>query len=45
MERWKDMWNRDVEGVVRWVQGVEVGRVREGVEARWREWRGGERRV
>lgn len=45
VEKWKDMWNRDVEGVVRWVYGFEVGRVREGVERRWRGWRDGERRI
>ena len=31
VERWKDMWNRDVEGAVRWVQGVDLGRVGEGL--------------
>ncbi|KAG7004667.1 hypothetical protein G7Y79_00024g056170 [Physcia stellaris] len=24
VERWKEMWNRDVEGAVRWVQGVDL---------------------
>ena len=45
VERWKEMWNRDVEGAVRWVQGVDLGRVGEGVGERLREWGGGERRV
>lgn len=45
VERWKDMWNRDVEGAVRWVQGVDMRMVREGVEGRLRGWGGGERRV
>lgn len=41
MERWKDGWNREVEGMVRGVQGVRWGWVREGVEGRVE----GERRV
>ena len=45
VERWKITWNREVEGAVRWVQGFETGRVREGVEARWRNWRDGQRRI
>ena len=45
MERWKEMWNRDVEGAVRWVQGVDLRGVREGVQERVRELGGGERRV
>ena len=44
-ERWKDRWNGEVEGAVRWVQGVRWRYVREGVEGRWREWNEGERRV
>ena len=45
MERWKDEWNGQVEGAVRWVQGVRWGELRDGVEGRWREGRGGEKRV
>jgi altered-inheritance-of-mitochondria protein 5 len=45
VERWKDVWNREVEGAVRWVQGVDWRRVREGVEGRARGVREGERRV
>ena len=45
LERFKDGWNRELESGVRWVQGVNFGRVREGVEERVREWRDGERRV
>ena len=45
MERWKEMWNRDVEGAVRWVQGVDLSGVREGVQGRLRAWGGGERGV
>lgn len=41
METVKDSWNEDVEAAVRWMQGVEWGKVREGLEARavgmWRE--------
>ncbi|MCJ1451182.1 hypothetical protein MMC28_001517 [Mycoblastus sanguinarius] len=44
-ERWKDGWNSEVEGAVRWMQGVRWGFVREGLEGRWRGWREGERRV
>lgn len=39
------MWNQELRGVAGWVQGVDVGSVREGVERRWDEWRGGGRRV
>lgn len=45
VERWKDMWNRDVEGVWKWVLGTDVRRVREGLERRVEGWREGERRV
>lgn len=45
VERWKDGWNAEVEGAVRWVQAVRWGGVRDGVEGRLREWRQGERRV
>ncbi|MCJ1229113.1 hypothetical protein MMC12_005778 [Toensbergia leucococca] len=44
-ETWKDRWNGEVEGAVRWAQGVRLGKVREGLEGRWGEWKGGERRV
>ena len=33
-ERWKDGWNREVEGAVRWVQAVDWRRVRQGLETR-----------
>lgn len=45
VERWKDGWNREVFGVVRWCQGVRWGEVREGLEARVEEVREGERRL
>ena len=45
METWKDGWNREVEGAVRWCQGFDWRGVREGVEGRARGWREGERRV
>lgn len=44
-ERWKDRWNGDVEGVVRWAQALKWRTLREGAEGRWREWSEGERRV
>lgn len=45
LERFKDGWNRELENGVRWAQEVDFGRVREGLEARFREWRGDQRRV
>jgi altered-inheritance-of-mitochondria protein 5 len=45
VERWKDGWNREVEGLVRGVQGIRWGWVREGVEVRGREWGEGGRRI
>lgn len=45
METWKDRWNGEVEGAVRWVQRFDWRRVREGLEGRAREWKEGERRV
>lgn len=44
-ERWKDGWNREVEGAVRYVQGIRWRTVREGIEGRAREWRDGDRRL
>lgn len=44
-ERWKGGWNREVEGVVRWCQGVRWGEVREGLERRVEGVREGERRL
>ena len=44
-ERWKDRWNSEVEGAVRYVQGIRFRTVREGMEGRAREWREGERRL
>lgn len=45
VETVKDTWNEDVEGAVRWVQGVDWGRVRDGMEERltglWRRAREG----
>ncbi|KAI9876717.1 MAG: hypothetical protein M1830_005872 [Pleopsidium flavum] len=34
VETVKDAWNEDIEGAVRWAQGVKWERVREGLEAR-----------
>lgn len=45
VERWKDGWNAEVEGAVRRMHAVRWDKVREGLEARWREWRGGERKL
>ena len=45
VETWKDRWNSEVEGAVRWVQNVEWRKVREGVEGRWRGWNEGDRRI
>ncbi|KAL2057338.1 hypothetical protein ABVK25_002391 [Lepraria finkii] len=45
VERWKDGWNREVEGAVRWVQGVDWRGIRGGAESRARGWKEGERRV
>ena len=44
-ERWKDGWNRELEGAVRWVQGIDWREVREGLEGRARGWSEGERRA
>lgn len=44
-ERWKDRWNREVEGAVRYVQEIRMRTVREGIEGRAREWREGDRRL
>lgn len=44
-ERWKDGWNREVEGAVRYVQSIRWRTVREGMEGRAREWREGDRRL
>ncbi|KAL8927775.1 MAG: hypothetical protein Q9208_002191, partial [Pyrenodesmia sp. 3 TL-2023] len=44
-ERWKDGWNKEIEGGVRWAQGVQWAKVREALEGRLRSWRDGERRV
>ena len=44
-ERWKDGWNRELEGAVRYVQGIRLGSVREGLEERAKEWSEGERRL
>jgi hypothetical protein len=35
-ETLKDRWNSEVEGAVRWVQGVRWGSVRDGLEERVR---------
>ncbi len=45
VERWKDGWNREVEGLVRWGSGVEWRGVREGLEGRWEGWVQGRRRA
>ena len=44
-ERWKDGWNREIEGAVRYVHGIRWRTVREGVEGRAREWSEGNRRL
>ena len=44
-ERWKDRWNSDLEGAVRYVQGIRWPAVREGIEGRVKEWKDGERRL
>ena len=44
-ERWKDGWNRELEGAVRYVQGIRLRSVREGLEERAKEWNEGERRL
>ncbi len=44
-ERWKDGWNKEVEGAVRWVQGVDWRGVREGLEGRVVGVEEGERRL
>lgn len=44
-ERWKDGWNREIEGAVRYVHGIRWRTVREGMEGRAREWREGDRRL
>ena len=41
MERWKDGWNGEVEGAVRWCQRFDWRGVREGVEGRARGCEGG----
>ncbi|MCJ1351329.1 MAG: hypothetical protein MMC33_001313 [Icmadophila ericetorum] len=45
MEMFKDRWNEEVEGVVRWGLGVRWGSVREAVERRGRAVWEGERRA
>ena len=44
-EWWKDGWNRELEGAVRYVQDFRLGSVREGLEERAKEWNEGERRL
>ena len=44
-ERWKDGWNRELEGAVRWMQGINWREVREAVEGRVVGWSEGERRA
>ena len=44
-ERWKDGWNRELEGAVRWIQGINWREVREAVEGRAVGWSEGERRA
>lgn len=45
VERWKDGWNREIVSAVRWVQGVQWGQVRDGLEVRAKDWSDGERRA
>lgn len=44
-ETWKDRWNDEVEGAVKWCQNVRLDDVRAGAEGRWKAWREGERRA
>ena len=44
-EMWKDRWNSEVEGALRWVQRVRWGEMRGGVEERVRGVVEGERRI
>ncbi|MCJ1283885.1 hypothetical protein MMC26_003216 [Xylographa opegraphella] len=44
-ETWKDRWNAEIEGAVRWVQGIRWGEVREAAEERMVAWKDGERRA
>ena len=34
-ETWKDRWNGEVEGAVKWAQGLRWNEIREGLEGRW----------
>ena len=45
LERWKDGWNREVEGLVRWGNGVGWRGVREGAVGRWEGFVEGRRRA
>ena len=44
-QRLKEVWNGEVEGIVRRMHGVQWRTVREGMEARVDDWREGERKV
>ena len=44
-ETWKDRWNAEVEGAVRWCQSIQWDDVRAGAEGRLKEWKDGERRA
>ncbi|KAI4206647.1 MAG: hypothetical protein LQ348_000883 [Seirophora lacunosa] len=44
-ERWKDGWNKEIEGGVRWMYGIRWGTVRQALEGRWAGWSDGERRI
>ncbi|KAA6410593.1 MAG: hypothetical protein FRX48_06015 [Lasallia pustulata] len=44
-EMWKDRWNSEIEGAVRWVQDAKWGQVRRGVEERVKGVVEGERRM
>jgi altered-inheritance-of-mitochondria protein 5 len=39
-EAWKDRWNSEVEGAIRWCQNVEWDTVRQGLEGRVQKWTG-----
>ena len=45
LERVKDGWNRELEKGVRWAHQLDMGKVRDGIEEKLREWEGDQRRV
>ena len=45
LERFKDGWNRELESGVRWFHQLDLNRTREGLEDRFQEWKGDQRRL